>query len=58
MRGGRIEKLPKERLEAYNINVTRKKTKRSTRPTSNSGNTEKHDFPLAGIGGTVFDSKS
>ena len=49
MRGGRIDKLPQERLEAYNRNVTRKKTKRSTISRRDSGNNEEHTGAMARI---------
>ena len=49
MRGGRIDKLPQERLEAYNRNVTRKKTKRSAISRRDSGNNEEHTGAMARI---------
>lgn len=59
MRGGRIDKLPPERIGAYNKNVTHKKAKkRTSRSTSNSGNTEKYNFALAGVGRKILDSES
>jgi len=58
MRGGRIDKLPKERLEAYNRNVARKKTKRSTISRRDSGNNEKHIGEMARVGTDLFGSES
>lgn len=58
MRGGRVDKLPPERIEAYNKHVTRKVKKRIARSTSDSGNIEKYNFTLAGVERQVLDSES
>ena len=49
MRGGRIDKLPQERLEAYNRNVTRKKTKRNTISRRDSSNNEEYTGAMARV---------
>jgi len=60
MRGGRIEQLPdrENRLRRYEKHVQRKKTKRSTRPPSNSGDTQKYNFQMAGGGREILNSES
>ena len=58
MRGGRIDKLPPERLEAYHRNVAHKKTKRTRRPTSNSGNRKEYAGEMGVNGKDIFGSES
>jgi len=60
MRGGRIEQLPdrENRLRRYEKHVQREKTKRGTRPPSNSGDIKKYNFQMAGGGREILNSES
>ena len=59
MRGGKIDKLPAERLRAYEKNVSHKnRKKRSTLTRRDSGNNEKHIGEMARVGTDLFGSES
>ena len=58
MRGGRIDKLPLERLEAYKENVTkRKKTKRSAQLDSRVSHRQEYSGEVERVGREILDTE-
>ena len=55
MRGGKIDKLPRERIEEYNRNASKKK--RNTNTKRDTGDNEKHPRAMAGIETKVLDTE-